>query len=82
MKNNTSAFFNKAVLAFFVSAAVALIINYIGSLLIYDELRLNWPIVIIIGVIVGLGVYLSALRRHTAALEERIEELEHKLKIK
>ena len=82
MKHGPSAFFNKGILTFSISAIVAFIINYIGSLLLHDELRLNWPIIIIVGIIAGLAAYLSSLRRHTAALEERIEELERKLKSK
>ena len=82
MKHGPSAFFNKALLTFSVSAIIAFIINYIGSLLLHDELRLNWPVIIIVGIIAALAVYLTSLRRYTVTLEERIDALEQKLKSK
>jgi len=69
-------------LAFLVAGLVALVINYVGSLWFRDELRLNWPIILIVACLAALISYLISLRRYVAALEERISTLEQKLKNK
>ena len=70
------------IIAFFVAAVIALIINYLGSLMLYDELSLNWPIILIVGVLAGMYTYLISLRTRINALEEQIATLEHQLKTK
>ena len=70
------------IIAIFVAAVIALIINYLGSLMLYDELSLNWPIILIVGVLAGMYTYLISLRTRINALEEQIATLEHQLKTK
>ena len=74
------SFFKKAVGTFLIVAIVATVVNYLGSLLLYDELRMNWVIILLVASVAALISYLSSLRNYVAELKGRIEKLEYQIK--
>ena len=79
---NSNEFSNKAFQAFFITLILLLPVNFVASLLFYNELRFPLLTDLLVAALAALISYLRSLSRHIATLEERIEKLEWKLNSK
>ena len=71
------SFFQKAFSAFLFTLISVLLVNYIGSLWLFDELRLSLGFALLAALIAGLSSYLRQMRNYVENLEQRILMLEH-----
>lgn len=76
--NSNVNFAARAVTIFVAVLVAALVVNYVGSLLLYDELRMALDADALIALIAAIISYFRALQAHIAQLEQRIDALERK----
>ena len=55
---------------------VAVVVNYVGSLILFNELQLALWADLLLALIAAFISYCSSLRKYLSRLEERIEALE------
>lgn len=64
---------------FFITLTAAIIINYFGSLFLYDELKMALAVDVLLAFIAAFISYQRSLRKHIDELEQRIQKLEQQL---
>ena len=72
----SSVFSSRAISVFFFVLIVAVVVNYVGSLILFNELRLALWADLLLALIAAFISYCSSLRKYLSRLEERIEALE------
>ena len=72
----SSAFSSRAISVFFFVLIVAVVVNYVGSLILFNELQLALWADLLLALIAAFISYCSSLRKYLSRLEERIEALE------
>ena len=72
----SSVFSSRAISVFFFVLIVAVVVNYVGSLILINELRLALWADLLLALIAAFISYCSSLRKYLSRLEERIEALE------
>ena len=72
----SSVFSSRAISVFFFVLIVAVVVNYVGSLILFNELQLALWADLLLALITAFISYCSSLREYLSRLEERIEALE------
>lgn len=72
----SSVFSSRAISVFFFVLIVAVVVNYVGSLILFNELQLALWADLLLALIAAFISYCSSLRKYLSRLEERIEALE------
>lgn len=69
----------QAVYVFFCALCVTIVINYFGSLFLYDEIRIFFAVDILFSLVVSIVSCFRNLYRRIEEMEQRIKKLEYQL---